>query len=176
MAGIELYTQRKLSHRRTWTIAAIVLTLVFMIGGPLVTYFPAVATGFVTPGGGSDAPDPETGAEHWLFFTHGLATLTLNAPHSLNALSTPMLVALSAELQQIATSTQRVVILAAAGKNFCAGHDLKNAGRIDGLSEFTIFFRLVLPLVRPAMATVTCTDPSLNFLRPPAIIPPCAAS
>ncbi|WP_192357154.1 carbohydrate ABC transporter permease [Mesorhizobium mediterraneum] len=32
--------------------------------------------------------------------------------------------------------------------------DLKNAGRIDGLSEYTIFFRLVLPLVRPSMATV----------------------
>lgn len=32
--------------------------------------------------------------------------------------------------------------------------DLKNAGRIDGLSEYRIFFRLVLPLVRPAMATV----------------------
>jgi raffinose/stachyose/melibiose transport system permease protein len=32
--------------------------------------------------------------------------------------------------------------------------DLKNAGRIDGLGEFTIFFRLVLPLIRPAMATV----------------------
>ncbi|MDH5530953.1 MAG: carbohydrate ABC transporter permease, partial [Paracoccaceae bacterium] len=32
--------------------------------------------------------------------------------------------------------------------------DLKNAGRIDGLSEYTIFLRLVLPLVRPAMATV----------------------
>ena len=32
--------------------------------------------------------------------------------------------------------------------------DLKNAGRVDGLSEYTIFFRLVLPLVRPAMATV----------------------
>ncbi|MCZ8335953.1 MAG: bifunctional allantoicase/(S)-ureidoglycine aminohydrolase [Rhodobacteraceae bacterium] len=31
----------------------------------------------VAPGGGSDAPDPETGAEHWLFFTHGLATLTI---------------------------------------------------------------------------------------------------
>lgn len=31
----------------------------------------------VAPGGGSDAPDPEMGAEHWLFFTHGLATLTL---------------------------------------------------------------------------------------------------
>jgi len=32
--------------------------------------------------------------------------------------------------------------------------DLKNAGRIDGLSEYRIFFRLVLPLVRPALATV----------------------
>ena len=32
--------------------------------------------------------------------------------------------------------------------------DLKNAGRIDGLSEYAIFFRLVLPLVRPALATV----------------------
>ncbi len=32
--------------------------------------------------------------------------------------------------------------------------DLKNAGRIDGLSEYRIFYRLVLPLVRPAMATV----------------------
>ncbi len=32
--------------------------------------------------------------------------------------------------------------------------DLKDAGRIDGLSEYRIFFRLVLPLVRPALATV----------------------
>ncbi|MBL4916103.1 bifunctional allantoicase/(S)-ureidoglycine aminohydrolase [Szabonella alba] len=32
----------------------------------------------VSPGGGSDAPDPETGAEHWLFFTTGLATLTID--------------------------------------------------------------------------------------------------
>ena len=32
----------------------------------------------VAPGGGSDSPDPETGAEHWLFFTGGLATLTID--------------------------------------------------------------------------------------------------
>ncbi|MFN4129208.1 MAG: bifunctional allantoicase/(S)-ureidoglycine aminohydrolase [Paracoccaceae bacterium] len=32
----------------------------------------------VAPGGGSDAPDPEDGAEHWLFFTEGLATLTID--------------------------------------------------------------------------------------------------
>jgi (S)-ureidoglycine aminohydrolase len=32
----------------------------------------------VVPGGGSEAPDAEAGAEHWLFFTHGLATLTID--------------------------------------------------------------------------------------------------
>ncbi len=32
----------------------------------------------VAPGGGSDAPDPDTGTEHWLFFTGGLATLTID--------------------------------------------------------------------------------------------------
>ena len=31
----------------------------------------------VAPGGGSDAPDAEAGAEHWLFFTDGLATVTI---------------------------------------------------------------------------------------------------
>ncbi len=32
----------------------------------------------VQPGGGSDAPDAETGAQSWLFFTEGLATLTID--------------------------------------------------------------------------------------------------
>lgn len=54
MAGIELYAERKRSHRRTWTIAAIVLGLVFMVAGEVGAYFPAVATGFVVPGGGGD--------------------------------------------------------------------------------------------------------------------------
>jgi (S)-ureidoglycine aminohydrolase len=31
----------------------------------------------VAPGGGSDAPDPDAGVEHWLFFTGGLATVTV---------------------------------------------------------------------------------------------------
>ncbi|MEO8244416.1 MAG: enoyl-CoA hydratase [bacterium] len=54
-----------------------------------------------------------------------IATLTLNTPQSLNALSTSMLTALETELTSIAASSIRVVILRAAGKNFCAGHDLK---------------------------------------------------
>lgn len=31
----------------------------------------------VGPGGGSQSPDPETGAEHWLFFTGGSAEVTI---------------------------------------------------------------------------------------------------
>lgn len=52
--------------------------------------------------------------------------------------------------------------------------DLKNAGRIDGLSEYQIFFRLVLPLVRPAMATVAVFNmiPIWNDLWFPLILAP----
>ena len=62
----------------------------------------------------------------------GIATLTLNAPASLNALSDAMLAALRAEFGRLAGDrATRVVILKGAGKAFCAGHDLKEmqAGR-----------------------------------------------
>jgi len=40
----------------------------------------------IAPGGGSDAPDPEAGAQHVLFVTHGVVTLTLGeAAHDLDA-------------------------------------------------------------------------------------------
>lgn len=55
----------------------------------------------------------------------GIATLTLAQPHNLNALSTPMLLALDAHLTALAADPSvRVVILAAEGKAFSAGHDL----------------------------------------------------
>lgn len=52
--------------------------------------------------------------------------------------------------------------------------DLKDAGRIDGLSEYRIFFVLVLPLVRPAMATVAVFNmiPIWNDLWFPLILAP----
>ncbi len=52
--------------------------------------------------------------------------------------------------------------------------DLKDAGRIDGLSEYTIFYRLVLPLVRPALATVAVFTmiPIWNDLWFPLIVAP----
>ena len=52
--------------------------------------------------------------------------LTMNAPDRLNALSDEMLAALQARLDEIAHRPDiRVVILAGAGKAFCAGHDLR---------------------------------------------------
>jgi len=56
----------------------------------------------------------------------GIATVTLAAPGSLNALSSAMLAALADVFAQIAADGSiRVVILAAEGKAFSAGHDLK---------------------------------------------------
>jgi enoyl-CoA hydratase/carnithine racemase len=55
----------------------------------------------------------------------GVATLTLNRPETLNALSTEMLVAVQSALDALADDqTIRVIVLAGAGKHFCAGHDL----------------------------------------------------
>lgn len=56
----------------------------------------------------------------------GVVTLTLNRPAAFNALSEAMLEALQAALDRVAADdTARVVVIAAAGRAFCAGHDLK---------------------------------------------------
>jgi enoyl-CoA hydratase/carnithine racemase len=56
----------------------------------------------------------------------GLTTLTLNRPGQFNSLSQAMLSALQGELDAIAADEAvRVVVIAGAGKAFCAGHDLK---------------------------------------------------
>ena len=56
----------------------------------------------------------------------GTATLTLNRGERYNPLSQAMIAALQAELDSLAIDTSvRSVVLAASGKGFCAGHDLK---------------------------------------------------
>ncbi len=56
--------------------------------------------------------------------------------------------------------------------------DLKNAARVDGLSEYRIFLSIVLPLVRPAMATVAVFNmiPIWNDLWFPLILAPAEAT
>ena len=56
----------------------------------------------------------------------GVVTLTLNRPKQFNALSVELLSAMQTELDNIAQDNQiQVVIIAANGKAFCAGHNLK---------------------------------------------------
>jgi enoyl-CoA hydratase/carnithine racemase len=55
----------------------------------------------------------------------GVATLTLNRPDKLNALTPKVFVALRAHLDAIADDDAvRCVVLTGAGRSFCAGHDL----------------------------------------------------
>jgi len=56
----------------------------------------------------------------------GVVTLTMNRPASFNALSEEMIAALQAAFDRLAgDDAVRVVVLAASGKAFCAGHHLK---------------------------------------------------
>ncbi len=56
----------------------------------------------------------------------GLTTLTLNRPSQFNSLSKDLLTALQDALDAISSDESvRVVVIAGAGKAFCAGHDLK---------------------------------------------------
>jgi enoyl-CoA hydratase/carnithine racemase len=61
-----------------------------------------------------------------------VTTITLNRPQAFNALSDAMLREMLTELTRVANDeTTRVVVLAAAGKAFCAGHDLKQMAGMD---------------------------------------------
>jgi enoyl-CoA hydratase/carnithine racemase len=56
----------------------------------------------------------------------GVHTLTLNAPKSFNVLSEAMMAAFQQALDVVAADpAARVVVIAASGRAFCAGHDLK---------------------------------------------------
>ena len=56
----------------------------------------------------------------------GVVKLTLNRPQAFNSLSVGLLEELQAALDRVAADgSARAVVIAAAGKAFCAGHDLK---------------------------------------------------
>jgi enoyl-CoA hydratase/carnithine racemase len=71
----------------------------------------------------------------------GVVTLTLNRPQAFNALSEAMLAALQREFDAIAEDeSARVVVLAAEGKAFCAGHDLKEMRAKPSLDYYERLF------------------------------------
>jgi enoyl-CoA hydratase/carnithine racemase len=72
----------------------------------------------------------------------GAVTLTLNRPHAFNALSEAMLAELQHEFDAIGEDdSARVVVLAAEGKAFCAGHDLKEMRAKPSLEYYERLFR-----------------------------------
>jgi len=104
-----------------------------------------------------DTPD------HELLRTYrgGVTTLTLNRPQQYNAFSATLIDALQAAIDDISRNAAvRVVVIAGAGKAFCAGHDLKEIrARGPELAEqvFTRYSNLMVSLTRmpqPVIARV----------------------
>ncbi|HLA18919.1 MAG TPA: enoyl-CoA hydratase-related protein, partial [Dehalococcoidia bacterium] len=64
----------------------------------------------------------------------GIATITLNRPERLNAITLAMLASLSAALREADLDREvRVVVLTGAGRGFCAGLDLKDTAAGTGI-------------------------------------------
>jgi len=78
----------------------------------------------------------------------GIVTLTLNRGDRFNPLSEEMLAALQTEVDAIAIDpTVRVVVLAARGKAFCAGHDLKQMRAEPSTAYYKELFHLCSKLM-----------------------------
>ncbi len=92
----------------------------------------------------------------------GIATLTLNRPEARNALSIALMTELERALAATAADAEvKVVVLAANGPAFCAGHDLKEMRGLDGrdavAAVFALCSRVMTAIVRhprPVIARV----------------------
>lgn len=83
----------------------------------------------------------------------GVATLTLNRPAARNALSVALMTEIEAALDRLAADASvRVVVVAANGPAFCAGHDLKEMRALEGEAAVAAVFaqcsRLMTRVVR----------------------------
>jgi enoyl-CoA hydratase/carnithine racemase len=71
----------------------------------------------------------------------GVTTLTLNRPAAFNALSEALLTELQNTLDNLAQDKKlRVLVIAAAGKAFCAGHDLREMRADPSLDYYQKLF------------------------------------
>ncbi len=92
----------------------------------------------------------------------GVITLTLNRPDQFNPLSEAMLSALECEIAEIADDeSARCVVIAAEGRAFCAGHDLKEMRETHDLAYYqtlfarcSAFMQSIIALPVPVIARV----------------------
>ena len=114
--------------------------------------------------GNAITANPTTAGEPLLLVdaVDGIATLTLNRPGQFNALSTALIEALQSALDRIAADPSvRVVVLAARGRGFCSGHDLKEVRAMGNVAEVEALFarcsRMMMTITRlpqPVIAKV----------------------
>jgi 2-(1,2-epoxy-1,2-dihydrophenyl)acetyl-CoA isomerase len=91
-----------------------------------------------------------------------VATITLNRPDALNALTVPMKVALLAAFRQVERDRSvRAVILTGAGRAFCAGQDLRERLEPDAAplgvevrDRYNPFIRAMRSLPKPIVAAI----------------------
>ena len=96
-----------------------------------------------------------------------IATITLNRPEALNAISLPMLSSLSKALRDAdADEAIRVIVMTGAGRGFCAGLDLKVMFGA-GTSGAPLGLRFDLPN-SPPMVLRTTDKPVICSLNGPA--------
>ena len=71
----------------------------------------------------------------------GICTLTFNRPQQMNLLTGEMLTALQEQFDSVKNDSRvRVVVLAATGKGFSAGHDLKEIRALKELPKIEALF------------------------------------
>ncbi len=81
-------------------------------------------------------PAAETAAEVLYDVDGGIATITLNRPERMNAISGPMLAKLSQDLLKANSDPNvRVIVLTGAGRAFCVGLDLVDATQGSGIGS-----------------------------------------
>src|SRR5690348_5686916 len=107
--------------------------------------------------------------DHVLFAMQGhVATITLNRPDRLNALSPRMLEQLSEYLEHANEDPEvRVLILTGAGRGFCAGYDLKDEAEGKGLRSAGRL-RLSLTNSAPPLALHNMDKPTICAVNGPA--------
>ncbi len=94
----------------------------------------------------------------------GLLRLTLNRPRQRNGLSSKLIASLKAAFEEASEAKRiKVVILAAAGPVFCAGHDLKEMERARRAKDAGgAFYSQVFSLCSEMMMAITnCTKPTI---------------
>jgi len=102
--------------------------------------------------------------EHIIFTKEeGIATITLNRPEALNALTWPLLIEMQDAIDKVAVDDEvRVLVITGAGRAFCAGDDLKDKGthvsvmdgRVDSFQEQKRVLESLRNLRKPVIAAV----------------------